>query len=136
LFSVIILNFRGASDERFNLISRGHLRRLLDSWDCKSVTAEAEDLLNRLLCIEPEARFTVDDILKHSWLNLETPTQGRPADAAAAAAAESASSVSKPATAELMSRDDGPCAMDADADDSATTCSQPRFVRSRTLLVS
>lgn len=37
------------------------------------VSKEAGDLMKRILCIDPETRYKIDDIRRHRWYNQGSP---------------------------------------------------------------
>lgn len=55
------------TDQRFDLIIRGHLMRQLSSWGI-NLSQEAGDLLQKMLMLEPKDRLTLAQILSHPWV--------------------------------------------------------------------
>lgn len=59
-----------ALDERFRMVAGGGLLRLISAWGMDSwFSAEARDLLNRMLQVDPLRRPTSAEILQHVWLD-------------------------------------------------------------------
>jgi serine/threonine-protein kinase CHEK2 len=49
-----------------NQIKRGMYNFKGDEWS--SVSIDAIDLIRKLMCIEPENRFSLDEVLEHKWI--------------------------------------------------------------------
>lgn len=55
------------TDQRFDLIIRGHLMKQLSSWGIH-LSAEAGDLMQKMLMLDPKDRLTLAQILSHPWV--------------------------------------------------------------------
>jgi serine/threonine protein kinase len=55
------------ADQRFQIISEGHLVKQLENWDI-FLSEEAGDLLQRMLQIRPRDRLTLLQVLNHRWV--------------------------------------------------------------------
>lgn len=55
------------TDQRFDLIIRGHLMRQLSSWGI-NLSKEAGDLLQKMLMLDPKDRLTLAQVLSHPWV--------------------------------------------------------------------
>lgn len=55
------------ADPRYQMIATGRLAELLDIWQLQ-LSAEARDLLTRLLQPVPEDRITLEEVLRHPWV--------------------------------------------------------------------
>lgn len=61
--------FRSAKrdqDELFDLIMEGDYEFLSPYWD--SISDEAKDLISKLLVVNPNSRYSAEDVLAHSWV--------------------------------------------------------------------
>jgi serine/threonine protein kinase len=56
------------SDPRFRMITRGGLVAMVDQWG-RGVSAEAGDLLQRMLQKHPSDRLSLMDVVDHPWVN-------------------------------------------------------------------
>jgi serine/threonine protein kinase len=68
------------TDERFKLIIHGQLVQQLNHWDIFP-SAEAGDLLQRMLRLHPRDRLTLAQIMSHPWVtnkNVQGPPVNRP----------------------------------------------------------
>jgi serine/threonine protein kinase len=58
------------ADPRFQMIARGRLSDMLDSWGMFHVSASVRDLLIRMLVVDnPAKRLTVNQIAQHPWMH-------------------------------------------------------------------
>ena len=64
------------TDQRFDLIVNGRLARQLQSWDI-CLSADAEELLQSMLQLDPRDRLTLADVMEHPWI-VNGPAQGPP----------------------------------------------------------
>jgi hypothetical protein len=73
----------------FKIVSAGKLRSLLEHWNL-GLSAEAMDLLCRLLQPIPNQRYSLEDISNHPWVigGVEIPVRATPPAAAVATPAE------------------------------------------------
>ena len=55
------------TDQRFDLIIRGHLMRQLSSWGI-NLSEEAGDLMQKMLKLDPKDRLTLAQVLSHPWV--------------------------------------------------------------------
>jgi serine/threonine protein kinase len=61
----------------FREIENGRLLPMLESWGlAKLASAEALDLINRMLSVVPEHRISGQEILMHPWLAGGVPSSG------------------------------------------------------------
>ena len=61
--------FRSAKrdqDELFDLIMEGDYEFLSPYWD--NISDEAKDLISKLLVVNPNSRYSAEDVLAHSWV--------------------------------------------------------------------
>ena len=57
------------SDERFLLIKEGQLTEILRQWQMLSYfSKDCLDLLSKMLCVEPEKRISLEQVLEHPWI--------------------------------------------------------------------
>lgn len=57
------------ADPRFQMIARGRLSDMLDSWGMYHISASVRDLLAKMLVVdEPSRRLTVEEIAMHPWI--------------------------------------------------------------------
>jgi serine/threonine protein kinase len=57
------------ADPRFQMIARGRLSHMLDSWGMHHISASVRDLLNKMLVVDdPGSRLTVEQIVMHPWM--------------------------------------------------------------------
>lgn len=57
------------ADPRFQMIAKGRLSDMLDSWGMSHISANVRDLLSRMLVVDdPRKRCTVDQMARHPWL--------------------------------------------------------------------
>jgi serine/threonine protein kinase len=47
-------------------VSKGQYTFMSPWWD--NISAEVKDLIEHLLCIDPESRYTIDEFLAHPWI--------------------------------------------------------------------
>ena len=67
-----------ASDVVFKVVSSGHLRELLESWDI-ALSSEACDLLQSIFRRRPTDRITLSEIMEHPWvLGTTLPQRDQP----------------------------------------------------------
>ena len=67
---IILVGFPPFSEDNLeHQIKQGIYDFMDDSW--KVVSGEAKDVVKKLMCINPETRATLDEILAHSWLRDE-----------------------------------------------------------------
>ena len=57
-------------DPRFRMIRDGQLGIMLKEWDV-SLGAEAVDLLQTMLSVNPYERLSIDEILQHAWMQTD-----------------------------------------------------------------
>lgn len=50
-------------------VSRGEYTFLSPWWD--DISDPAKDLIEHLLCVDPEARYSIDEFLEHPWMKTE-----------------------------------------------------------------
>lgn len=56
-------------DERFLLIKEGQLTEILRQWQMLSYfSKDCLDLLSKMLCVEPEKRISLEQVLEHPWI--------------------------------------------------------------------
>lgn len=56
------------SDDCFSWIVGGKLDKLLKTWETP-LSREGVDLINRLLCVNPQDRLTAEEMLSHPWFS-------------------------------------------------------------------
>ena len=56
------------NDEGFTCIATGNLWRVLEAWGF-SVSPDALDILNGMLCVDPRNRMELDEIVNHPWFS-------------------------------------------------------------------
>ncbi|PAA55015.1 hypothetical protein BOX15_Mlig028881g1 [Macrostomum lignano] len=61
------LPFYGTKDVLFRQILSGRYRKKPRVWD--HISAEAKDLVSRLLDVDPQRRLTVEEALRHPWIH-------------------------------------------------------------------
>jgi serine/threonine protein kinase len=59
--------FAHADDERYKMITRGGLERMLHTWD-KPISPLAADLLQRMFREDPRHRLNLIDVKDHPWV--------------------------------------------------------------------
>ena len=57
------------SDELFNWIANGKMASLFRSWGLR-ISPEAIDLMEGMLCVDPQRRLTLKQIKEHPWMNV------------------------------------------------------------------
>jgi serine/threonine protein kinase len=58
------------ADPRFQMIAKGRLSDMLDSWGMYHISASVRNLLTRMLIVDdPARRLTVNEIAQHPWLH-------------------------------------------------------------------
>jgi serine/threonine protein kinase len=55
------------TDQRFDLIANGRLMDQLKNWDIP-LSAEAGDLLQSMLLLDPRDRLTLAEVMAHPWI--------------------------------------------------------------------
>ena len=58
-------------DPRFRIIADGGLSRILAGWN-RSISPEAEDLLQSMLRPDPKKRLTLEQVQNHPWVLAES----------------------------------------------------------------
>jgi serine/threonine protein kinase len=58
------------SDEGFRCIASGNLSAMIQAWGF-NISPGAINLLNGMLCVDPEYRMTLDEIINHPWFQNE-----------------------------------------------------------------
>ncbi|KAL0949632.1 hypothetical protein HGRIS_009677 [Hohenbuehelia grisea] len=65
----LLCGFPPFYDESINVltekVARGYYTFLSPWWD--DISASAKDLITHLLCVDPSARYTIDEFLQHPW---------------------------------------------------------------------
>lgn len=57
------------ADPRFQMIARGRMGEMLDSWGMHHVSASVRDLMMKMLVVDdPSRRLTVEQIAMHPWM--------------------------------------------------------------------
>ncbi|XP_039382114.1 serine/threonine-protein kinase DCLK3 isoform X1 [Mauremys reevesii] len=62
-------------EELFKIIELGHYEFLSPYWD--SISGAAKDLITRLLVIDPQKRYTAQQVLQHPWIRTAGKTNSR-----------------------------------------------------------
>nr|XP_006124182.1 serine/threonine-protein kinase DCLK3 [Pelodiscus sinensis] len=62
-------------EELFQIIQLGHYEFLSPYWD--SISGAAKDLITRLLVIDPQKRYTAQQVLQHPWIRTAGKTNSR-----------------------------------------------------------
>uniref|UniRef100_A0A8C8SL73 non-specific serine/threonine protein kinase n=1 Tax=Pelusios castaneus TaxID=367368 RepID=A0A8C8SL73_9SAUR len=62
-------------EELFQIIQLGHYEFLSPYWD--SISGAAKDLISRLLVIDPQKRYTAQQVLQHPWIRTAGKTNSR-----------------------------------------------------------
>ena len=57
-----------SSDPCFPWIASGQLSELLNAWGINGVSMEALDLLEGMLCVDSEKRYTLQQVINHPWM--------------------------------------------------------------------
>ena len=55
------------SDERFKYMTAGYLVQMLTEWNL-GLSADAMDLLQRMLFLDPKDRLSLDQVRNHPWM--------------------------------------------------------------------
>lgn len=55
-------------DRNYKLIIGKKYKKFWDEFPDINVSEDLKDLINRLICVDPSKRLSIDEILKHSWL--------------------------------------------------------------------
>lgn len=55
------------SDDRFKYMTAGYLVQMLTEWEV-GLTADAMDLLQRMLFVDPKDRLSLDQVRAHPWM--------------------------------------------------------------------
>ena len=55
------------ADPRYRMVSAGHLRTLLDSWNVTFLSDSVTDLMENILRPNPGDRLTLAEIRQHPW---------------------------------------------------------------------
>ena len=57
------------ADPRFQMIAKGNMSEMLDSWGMDHVSAGVRDLMSKMLVVDdPSRRLTVEQIAVHPWI--------------------------------------------------------------------
>ena len=56
------------SDDKYKFIIKGRYNNFWDFFSHINTSGEFKDLINKLICLNPAKRLSVDEILKHPWL--------------------------------------------------------------------
>jgi serine/threonine protein kinase len=56
-----------ATDERFKYMTAGYLVQMLTEWEI-GISADAMDLLQRMLFLDPKDRLSLDQVRAHPWM--------------------------------------------------------------------
>ncbi|KAM6422363.1 serine/threonine-protein kinase DCLK3 [Rhynochetos jubatus] len=62
-------------EELFQIIQLGHYEFLSPYWD--NISAAAKDLITRLLIVDPQKRYTAQQVLQHPWIRTAGKTNSR-----------------------------------------------------------
>ena len=57
-----------SSDEKYRYIIRRNFRRFWEFFNYIKISDEFKDLINNMICINPEQRLDLDQILEHPWV--------------------------------------------------------------------
>ena len=72
LFVIIIGRFPftscDKSDGRYNLIINKNYNKYWVNYNNYNLSKEFKDLMNHMICYEPNERFSIDEILEHPWI--------------------------------------------------------------------
>lgn len=66
--------FAREEDPRYRMVSRGGLSRMIRSWN-RPISAEALDLLQKMLMADPRRRLSLTEIKDHPWVRDERVSQ-------------------------------------------------------------
>lgn len=67
--------FAREEDPRYRMVTRGGLERMLRSWQ-RPVSAQAADLLQKMLRENPRDRLSLAEVQDHPWVRFEESTAG------------------------------------------------------------
>jgi len=62
-----------ADDVRFQYLRDGRLRELLQHWDVSHLSDSVLDIIQQMLRVSPQDRVSVDNLLRHPWLQEKQP---------------------------------------------------------------
>lgn len=64
-----------ADDVRFQYLRDGRLRELLQHWEVLHLSELVLDIIQQMLCVSTQDRVSVDNLLRHPWLQEKQPLQ-------------------------------------------------------------
>jgi len=64
--------FAHREDDRFRMIARGGLQRMLRSWN-REISPLAADLLHKMLREDPRERLSLLEVKDHAWVRIDEP---------------------------------------------------------------
>lgn len=65
-------NLTGYSDKKYRLIMTKKFEQYWNNFEDINLSKEFKDLVNHLICYEPNERYSIEEILEHPWIKINT----------------------------------------------------------------